>query len=92
MALTGAQAIGAVVGIAFVHEVTCDEGELISNLWDEWMMRRPVITTILTIAFVNITAAHLCNAMDRPHLARFDPYSGFGYPLLTAIKSAIKRV
>ncbi|MFH5209251.1 hypothetical protein ACHIPZ_13755 [Antrihabitans sp. NCIMB 15449] len=89
MALTGPQAIGAVFGVVLVHEVTADEGQMISHLWDRMMSRAPVTTIVCTVGFAAVTTAHLINALDR--YPRLDPYAGFGFAVISAIKVHTRR-
>ncbi|MBJ8342792.1 hypothetical protein JGU71_28270 [Antrihabitans sp. YC3-6] len=89
MALTGPQAIGALVAGAALHEVTCDPDQLISHAFDRALERAPITTIAITIGFATVTTAHLLNALDR--YPRLDPYAGFGFAVLSAIKVHTQR-
>ena len=80
LALTGPQAIGAVFGVVLAHEVTADDGQMISHVWDRLMQRAPITTIAGTIGFATVTVAHLLNALDRH--PRLDPYAGFGFAVI----------
>jgi hypothetical protein len=89
MALTGAQAISALFAGAALHELTSDDDQLISHVFDRLLERAPVTTIAVTLGFVSVTTAHLLNALDRH--PRLDPYAGFGFAVISAIKAHTRR-
>lgn len=56
--------------IVTIHEITCPEGQLLSNGIDRAIDRYPAATTTAVL----ITAGHLLNLMDGPVLKWVDPY------------------
>lgn len=72
-ALTGKQAWAVVFGLVIAHELTCAEGQLLSEEVDRALAKHPV----LVYGFTLLTVAHLLNWLPN----RFDPYTVFGSPL-----------
>lgn len=66
----------ALVAGVIAYELKADDGELLSEAVDRYLVRRPVLTT----AIIVMTAAHLANAIPE----RLDPY--------TATFTAIRRL
>lgn len=77
-ALSGKQVIGLIGGIVLYHEFSCDDEQLISDEFHRQRKKHPVTLCSLVI----ITAGHLIKLWPEP----VDPYSGFGFSLLTKLK------
>lgn len=76
----------ALGGAVLVYEVLAGEGELLSEAFDRFLDRHPVLVWVGTV----ITAAHLLNILDaHPALRRVDPYGHL--PLLSKrVKAVLK--
>ncbi len=70
----------ALMGLITYHEIVCAEGQLISEVVDEWLESNPVAVYVFTL----ITVAHLLNWL--PPLV--DPYHLVGH-LFTKLKGTI---
>ena len=77
-ALSGKSMWAVLAGIVLYHELAAKDGELLSHAVDRGLEKHPV----LIYGFTAITVAHLLNWLP----VKADPYSGFGYPLLTKLK------
>lgn len=79
--VTAERAWIALGGIVITYEMMAPDGQLLSHAFDRWMIKHPAIT----VSAVAFTALHLVNVLPEA----IDPYSGFGHPLLSAIKRSI---
>lgn len=64
---TGEQAWAVIAGFVLIHELTCREGQLLSEAVDRGLVKRPV----LVYSAVLITAAHLLNRLP----SQLDPFT-----------------
>lgn len=65
-ALTGEQAWAAIAGFVLVHELSCREGQLLSEAVDRGVVKRPLLTYLAVLT----TTAHLLNWLPK----KLDPY------------------
>ncbi|WP_131810141.1 hypothetical protein [Mycolicibacterium mucogenicum] len=75
--LPGSRAVAALAAGALAHEITCDEGEYITDVFRRAKARWPVLTQIAVL----VTAAHLLNYLP----PQVDPYHRVGL-LLSPLK------
>lgn len=68
--VSGEQAVAALVGIALAHEVLADRGQLLSNAYDRWLEKYPIVTWTVT----TVTVLHLLNVLP----PTIDPYARIG--------------
>lgn len=71
-----------IAGLVVWHEFTCPDRELLSAVVDRELDKHPV----LIYGFTAVTVAHLLNWLP----AKYDPYVGFGYRLMTKLKGTTR--
>lgn len=62
---------GLILGQVVLWELSCCEGQLLSQGVDRAIVKHPVATRLA----IAVTALHLANVLDHPRLTVFDPYA-----------------